>query len=245
MLQQQKDLVSGKDIRAMVRTHAASKPYLSNWGGINTGGSKYLLDKSIINPGMYNYHVGSWQNYNHKMIYMVRDIHKVLRSQFLVVLAGEESYQYGIPKNEAHWDTSILVDMTSDAEELVMEIMDYNKQKYTHLDNINALPTDVFDPKKNMHFCTFEGFRDDLSLNVAKLEVFLNTEINASEYPRMNGTLFEWYANQTETYEENSRLFDKWESFIFEYCIDYTKWEKLSDYFESDLLTLYGIKRVY
>lgn len=245
MLKVQPALSSGKDIRAMVRTHAAKEPYLSNWEGIDTTSTKYLLDKSIINPDMYDYHVGNWQNYNNKMIYMVRNIHKVLRSQFLVVLAGEESYQYGIPKNEAHWETHILKDMNAKSEELVIEIMDFNMQKYTHMDNLDSLPHDVFDPKKNMHFCTFEGFVKDLPTQVKRLETFLDMPIDATEYPRMNSTLFEWYAGQTDTYEENSKLFEKWESFIYGYCIDYSKWEKLSEYMGIDLINLYNIKKVY
>lgn len=235
MLKQQKGLTSGKDIRAMVRTHDAGLPYISNWEGIDRSNTRYLLDKSIINPWKYNYYVENWENYQHKMIYMIRNIRKVLKSQFLVVLAGEESYQYGIPKNEKVWDAENLT------EETVKEIMDFNEQKWTHWENLQALPKDVFYKDKNMHFCTFEDFIEDLDTAIGRVEDFLGMEINAEEYPRMNGTLFEWYANQTEDYEANVKRFHEWEDFIYSYCIDLDNWESLCEYTGIDLISKYDL----
>jgi len=239
VLEQQESLTSGKDIRAMVRTHDAEVPYLSNWDGQDLSSTKYLLDKSIINPDKYDYHVGDWQNYNHKIIYMVRNIYKMLKSQFLVVLAGEESYEYNIPKNATTWDVENLT------PEIVREIMDYNKHKYLHHHNLINLPTDVFTKSENIHFCTFEGFIEDLPKQIKSLEKFLGMPICAEEYPRMNSTLFEWYAEQTDQYERNLEAFQKWESYIYNYCIDYPEWKSLSEVMGIDLIALYDIKSSY
>ena len=75
ILDNQSLLTSGIDIRAMVRIHNASKDYMSNWAGMDISNTKYLIDKSIINPNLYDYHVENWTNYNHKMIYMIRNIY--------------------------------------------------------------------------------------------------------------------------------------------------------------------------
>ena len=237
VLQVQDGLTSGRDIRAMVRTHNAGVDYIKNWSGYDLEDTRYLLDKSIIDPTMYNYHVGPWENYQHKMIYMIRNVKKMLRSQFLVVLAGEESYRHMIPKGEGSWEE----DKDSLTEELVMEIMDYNKAKYTHYDNLMALPKDVFDPTKNMFFCTFEGFVQDLQESLARLSGFLEMEIQTDEYPQLNSTFFEWYAGKLDAYEENVALFEQWKDFIYAYCIDPVKWEKLCEYTGIDFINLYSL----
>jgi len=237
LLDSEPHLKSGHDIRAIVRTTNNKQSYISNWRNMDLSNIKYLLDKSIVNPDKYDYHVLNWQNYNHKMIYMIRNIYKMLKSQFLVVLAGEESYEYNIPKFEKTWDVEHI------NEETIKEIMDYNKHKYTHYYNLINLPKDVFDKDKNIFFCTFEDFIDDYEKQITKLEEFLNISITGKEYPKLNSTMFEWYANQTSTYEINVKIFEKYKDFIYDYCIDYDVWEKLSDYIDIDLIDKYGVKK--
>jgi hypothetical protein len=236
VLSAQKELTAGNDIRAMVRKHTESQEYMDNWNGINISETKYLLDKSIINPDKYDYHVGNWRNYDNKMIYMVRDIYKVLKSQFLVVLAGEESYRYGIPKFGKSWDTSNF------SEKDALEVMDYNKQKYTHLYNIKNLPKDVFEPSKNVLFTTFEDFITDTEGEFARVSEFLDSPISHKGYPRENTTEFEWYAGQTTTYAKNSKLFEKYKDVIFDHCVSASEWEELSGITGIDFLTKYRIK---
>lgn len=230
-------LTSGRDIRAMVRKSFTDQEYFSNWKDIDTSQSLYLLDKSIINPSKYDYHVGNWQNYNHKMIYMIRNVYNVLKSQFLVVLAGEASYQYCIPKFGKTW---LIDDKFSEKD--VLEIMDYNVQKYTHLKNIINLPKDVFDISKNVHFCTFESFKDDTENEFKKLESFLEISLDAKIYPKKNSTAQDWYASQADTYEQNVKLFEKWKDFIYEIFVSKTDYEQLSEITGIDFISLYNIK---
>ena len=236
-LSQQSDLVPGQNIRAMVRQSFTGEDYFSNWDGIYTKNARYLLDKSIINPQKYDYHVGSWQHYNHKMIYMIRNIYKVLRSQFLVVLAGEASYQYNIPASSKKW----VVDDTF-SEEHVAKIMDYNKQKYTHYENIINLPQDVFQIGNNVHFCTFESFKDNTEQEFRRLESFLDIELDVTEYPHKNTTEYEWYAEQTSTYKRNLELFEKYKEYIYSICINKQHYERLSELTNIDFISLYDIR---
>lgn len=237
LLSNQDGFVKGNDIRAMVRRYSKEQDYFKNWDGIDTSNAKYLLDKSIIFPDKYDYHVGNWEKYNHKMIFMFRNIYKVLKSQFLVVLAGEESYQYNIPKFAKKW---VVDDNFSEKD--VIEIMDYNKQKYTNFHNITRLPNDVFNLDKNMFFCTFEDFVDDTNNQFDRLEEFLDIELNTREYPKLNSTKFEWYAEQTSTYERNLQLFEKYKDFIYGMWINKREYELLSDMTGIDLIQKYGIK---
>lgn len=237
VLSKQDGLTAGNDLRAMVRKYSKEQDYFENWNGKDISNSKYLLDKSIINPNKYDYRVGEFQNCNHKMIYMFRNIYNVLKSQFLVVLAGEESYQYNIPKFAKKW----VVDENF-SEKDVAEIMDYNKQKYTHLTNISNLPKDVFDLDKNVYFCTFENFISDTENEFNKLGKFLEIDINAKEYPRENCTEFEWYAEQTTTYKRNLELFEKYKDYIYSTWVKKEEWEKLSELTKIDFISLYNIK---
>lgn len=236
-LSQQPELVPGQNIRAMVRQSFTGEPYFSNWDGIYTKNAKYLLDKSIINPKKYDYHVGDWKNYNHKMIYMIRNIYKVLKSQFLVVLAGEASYQYNIPQFAKTWTVDDKF-----SEEQVLQIMDYNKQKYTHYHNIKNLPMDVFDMKTNVHVCTFEGFTENTATEFSRLEHFLDMELDVKEYPHKNKTEYEWYSEQTSTYKRNLELFEKYKDFIYKQYIDVHEYEKLSELTGIDFISLYNIR---
>ncbi len=236
LLSNQDGFIPGNDIRAMVRKYSKEQEYFDNWNGIDITNNKYLLDKSIVNPDKYNYHVLDWQDYNHKMIFMFRNIYKVLKSQFLVVLAGEESYQYNIPKFGKKWDAENLT------EETVAEIMDYNKQKYTNLHNLENLPKDVFDFKKNIFFCTFEDFVNDTSNQFDKLEDFLDVKLNTREYPKLNSTRFEWYAEQTSTYERNLELFEKYKDFIYSTWVNKDEYLKLSELTGIDLVGKYKIR---
>jgi hypothetical protein len=237
VLSQQEGLIKGHDDRAMVRKYSKNQDYLKNWHNIDISKHKYLLDKSIINPDKYDYHVSNWHNHNHKMIHMFRNIYNVLRSQFLVVLAGEESYQYNIPKFGKKW----IVDENF-SETDVLEIMNYNKQKYTHFYNISNLPKDVFDVNENILFCTFEDFINDTTNQFKKVENFIDTKIIVDSYPRENNTEFEWYAEQTTTYQRNLKLFEKYQDFIYNECVKLEEWEKLSELTKIDLISKYGIK---
>ena len=232
-------LMSGSDIRAMVRTHNAQKDYISNWKGIDLSNTKYLLDKSIINPQKYNYKVLDWKNYQHKLIYMIRNVHNVLKSQFLIVLAGEESYQYELNKNHTKWDINNF------DENIARLVIDYNKQKYDHYNNLIALDKQVFDFQKNVYFCTFEDFKDNTKESFSNLGQFLNIELNYNTLPRLNGTKQDWYPNREEEYIINQKLFDKYKDFIYNHCINYIEWEKLSEMTQIDFINLYNIKRVY
>jgi len=223
----------GKDIRAMVRSYSNPQDYFDNFSKQEIKNAKYLVDKSIINPFKYDYHVGDYKN--HKLIYMIRNIYNMLKSQFLIVLAGEESYQYNIPKFKKKWDNKNLT------EEMVKEIMDYNKQKYIHYDVISNLPKDVFH-KDNTLFCTFEDFIDDTNNQFNRLEEFLDISLNSHEYPRVNSTRFEWYANSTTEYEYNTQQFEKFKDFIYDYCIDKEVWRKLSEITGIDFISKYNIK---
>lgn len=235
--QQTFDLVPGKNIRAMVEQSFTGNDYFDNWDGIYTDRARYLLDKSIINPSKYDYHVGEWRNYNHKMIYMIRNIYNVLKSQFLVVLAGEASYQYNIPQFSKKW----VVDENF-SEQQVLEVMEYNKQKFTHFHNITTLPKDVFDTKKNIHFCTFESIRENTEHEFKRLEQFLDIDLDVTDYPRKNSTEYEWYAEQTTTYKRNLELFEKYKELIYERYINKEEYEKLSYITGIDFISLYGIK---
>ena len=168
---------------------------------------------------------------------MFRNIYKVLKSQFLVVLAGEESYQYNIPKFGKKWIVN-----ENFSEKDVQEIMDYNKQKYTNYHNLINLPKDVFDFKKNMFFCTFEDFVNDTNNQFDRLEDFLDIELNTREYPKLNSTRFEWYAEQTTTYERNIKLFEKYKDFIYSTWVQKEEYQKLSELTGIDFINLYGIK---
>ena len=236
LLCKQEGFIAGKDIRPMVRRYSNNQDYFANWDNIETN-VKYLLDKSVIFPDKYDYHVGNHQNYNHKMIFMFRNIYNVLKSQFLVVLAGEESYKYNIPKFAKKW----IVDENF-SEKDVIEIMNYNSQKYTNYHNLMTLPKDVFDFDKNMFFCTFEDFINDTNNQFDRLEDFLDIELNTREYPKLNSTRFEWYAEQTATYERNLELFKKYKDFIFETWVQKDEYQKLSELTGLDLINLYGIK---
>jgi hypothetical protein len=234
-LANQKSLTPGNDIRSMVRKHTEEQDYFDNWNEVDTANTKYLLDKSIINPDKYDYHIGNWRNHNHKMIYMVRNIYNMLKSQFLVVLAGEESYRYGIPKFGKTWDRNNFT------EENAIEVIEYNKQKYTHYHNITNLPKDVFDPRKNILFTTFENFITDTDKEFDKVSNFINIDIKHDGYPRENSTQFEWYSEQTSTYKENLVLFEKYKELIYDHCIDISEWAALSDIMEIDLIKQYNI----
>jgi hypothetical protein len=232
-------LMSGHDIRGMARTHNAQKEYTSNWDGIDLSNTKYLLDKSIINPSKYNYKVMDWENYRHKLIYMIRNIHKVLKSQFLIVLAGEESYQYQIGKHVTKWDIKNF------DEKMVKLVIDYNKQKYSHYQNIMALDKNVFDLNVNTYFCTFEDFKSRTSESFKDLGNFIGLDLNIDTLPRLNGTKEDWYEGKNKEYEFNKKLFDEYENLIYNYCIDYDEWYKLSEIADIDFLGMYGIKRYY
>jgi hypothetical protein len=230
-------LTVGHDVRAMVRSVNNGTPYMNNWKDIDLSDSRYLIDKSIINPKFYDYHIEDWENYNHKMIYMIRNIYKAVRSQFLVVLAGEESYEQCIPKGATNWNVENL------NEESVRNIMDYNKQKYTHYQNIIDLPADVFKLGENLRFFTFEDFIDTPRIQFDKLEEFLDIKIDEDIYPKENATLTDWYAGKEHIFKRNEDLFDKWKDFIYDYCIKYEEWSKLCDLTGFDLLTRYDIKK--
>jgi hypothetical protein len=238
MLTDQEEFCSGLNMRAMVQSFNLNQKYIKNRQGVDRSKAKakFLADKSIINPRLYNYHVLNWENYAHRMIYMVRNIRKVLKSQFLVVLAGEESYQFGIPANEKQWDVDNI------NEQMVREIMDFNSQKYTHYDNLIHLPKDVFDFKVNVHFCSFEDFIEDLKKAVAALEEFLLVEIKADTYPQMNSTFFEWYSERVGDYERNVKIFEEWEDFIYDYCINKEDWERFSELSGVDYITKYNLE---
>lgn len=236
ILANQKELVAGNDIRAMVRKHTNDQSYFDNWKGVDTTEAKYVLDKSIINPDKYNYYVGNWHGYNHKMIYMVRNIYNMLKSQFLVVLAGEESYRYGIPKFGKTWDRENFT------EENAIEVIEYNKQKYTHHYNLINLPKDVFVPKKNILFTTFENFISDTDKEFERVSDFIGVDIQHTGYPKENNTEFEWYAEQTSTYNENLILFEKYKDVIYDHCINLNEWDELSEMMGIDLINLYNIK---
>lgn len=237
VLENQPSLVRGHDIRAMVAADFNDSEYFDNWNGIDTTSARYLLDKSIINPLKYNYHVGNWEHYNHKMVYMIRNTYHVLRSQFLIVLAGEASYQYCIPKHARTWNTE-----GEFTEADVMEVLDYNSQKVRHLENIQNLPPDVFDIKRNVHFCTFEDVRADTKREFDKLEQFLDIELDYNEYPHVNKTYYDWYADNTDKYEANVALFEKHKDFIFDHYVNRAEYERLSEIVGIDLVTLYEIK---
>lgn len=239
LLAKQTGLICGHNIRALVVADRNNQSYMDNWKDIDISNSKYIIDKSIINPDKYNYKIQDWENYNHKMIYMIRNIHKMLKSQFLVVLAGEESYQYNIPKFKKFWDVDNL------NEDMVKEIMDYNKQKYTHYYNLINLPKDVFDFNKNIMFCTFEDFINDQNNQFERLESFLDIKLESKDYPELNSTQFEWYSENTSSYERNVKEFDKWKDFIYNYCINYEEWEKLCQLTNIDFITKYNIKQKY
>lgn len=237
LLAKQEGLVKGHDIRAMVSADFEDTDYFANWSNINTTNAKYLLDKSIINPLKYDYHVGEWQNFNHRMIYMIRDIYKVLRSQFLIVLAGEASYQYCIPKHAKTWNTGDHF-----GEQDVIEVLNYNRQKVMHLENIKALPPDVFDLRKNVYFCTFENMKENTKEEFGHLERFLGVPLNHLEYPHVNRTYCDWYAENTKLYEQNLSLFEKHKEFIYDHFVKKEEWEELSEIIGIDLVSLYGIK---
>lgn len=236
-LLEHKEIRAGKAIRAMVQSHFNGTPYFDNWNGIETDSVKYLADKSIINPALYDYRVGNWQNYNHRMIYIVRNIYKVLRSQFLVVLAGEASYQHCIPKGGKIWPDAD--DMT---EADVMEVLAYNEQKFTHFDNLTALPQDVFKAGRNLHLCTFESFVTDAPGAFRRLDEFLGLDLGITTLPRDNETLGDWYYGDEELLEKNSRVFDKYSDLIFAKYVKKAEFERLSEMFGVDLVALYGVK---
>ena len=124
---------------------------------------------------------------------------------------------------------------------MIKEIIDYNKNKYTHYNNLINLPKDVFDKNKNMFFCTFESFIDDFEFQINQLEEFIGIDIVCEKYPKINTTLNDWYDEQTSLYNQNLAIFDKWEDFIYDYCISIHEWEKLSEYMNIDLISLYNI----
>lgn len=229
-------LCAGKDIRAMVCSDFSNTEYFNNWDGLDTQDCRYLLDKSIINPIRYDYKVGSWQNYQHKMIYMFRDIRSVLRSQFLVVLAGEASYQHCIPANAKVWD----IDENS-SESDILNVLEYNEQKFTHFENIQSLPNDVFDPNRNMFFCTFEDFKADTTKELARLSRFIGVEITVSDYPHLNKTAADWYQGNTEKYDTYQKVFNKFSDVIYNKYIDISKYERLCDITGIDLIEKYKL----
>lgn len=231
------EIVAGRAIRAMVASRFDAKPYFQNWDGVDCSKAKYLADKSIINPALYDYHVGAWENYNHRMIYIVRNIYKVLRSQFLVVLAGEASYQHCIPKGEKAWPAA--EDMT---EADVFEVLAYNDQKFTHYKNLLGLPTDVFMPGRNLHLCTFESFVADAPAAFAKLDEFLGLDMGITALPRDNETLADWYYGDEDLLQKNAAVFDKYSDLIFAKYVKKAEFERLSEMFGVDLVALYGIK---
>lgn len=231
------EIVSGRAIRAMVTSHFNGTPYFDNWNGVDTSGAKYLADKSIINPALYDYRVGNWQNYNHKMIYVVRNIYKVLRSQFLVVLAGEASYQHCIPKGGKTWPNA---DEMTEAD--VMEVLAYNEQKFTHYQNLTTLPKDVFKLGTNLHLCTFESFVADAPAAFGRLSEFLDTDLGITELPRDNETLGDWYYGDEDLLQKNSAVFDKYSDLIYSKYVSKAEFERLSEMFGVDLVALYGVK---
>jgi len=188
-----------------------------------------------VNPFKYNYHLLDWEDYQHKMIYMIRNIYKVLKSQFMIVLAGEESYQYQIDKFGKTWDTENV------NEEMIIDIIDHNKQKYTHNHNLINLPQDVFLRGRNMYFCAFEDFISDFDRSRSGLEEFIGVKITATEMPHMNDT-HEWYGDNDELYQRNLALFNEWKDYLFEYCVVKSEWEKLSEYTEIDFVSKYSIQ---
>lgn len=231
------EIVSGRAIRAMVTSHFNGTPYFDNWNGVDTSGAKYLADKSIINPALYDYRVGNWQNYNHKMIYVVRNIYKVLRSQFLVVLAGEASYQHCIPQGGKTWPNA---DEMTEAD--VMEVLAYNEQKFTHYQNLTTLPKDVFKLGTNLHLCTFESFVADAPAAFGRLSEFLDTDLGITELPRDNETLGDWYYGDEDLLQKNSAVFDKYSDLIYSKYVSKAEFERLSEMFGVDLVALYGVK---
>lgn len=236
-LLEHKEICAGKAIRSMVQSHFNSTPYFDNWNDIDVSEAKYLADKSIINPSLYDYHVGNWQNYNHRMIYIIRDIYKVLRAQFLVVLAGEASYQHCIPKGSKIWP-----DAEKMTEADVLEVLAYNEQKFTHYKNITNLPQDVFKQGKNLHLCTFESFQMDPVESFAKLDNFLDLNLGISTLPHDNETLRDWYYGDEELLNRNNAVFDKYAPMIYEKYVNPTEYKQLSELFGVDLINLYGIK---
>ena len=230
-------IVPGKAIRAMVTSHFQKTPYFENWNGIDCSQAKYLADKSIINPGLYDYHIGNWQNYNHKMIYVIRNIYNVLRSQFLVVLAGEASYQHCIPRGEKLWPSA--EEMT---ESDVFEVLEYNEQKFTHLKNLENLPKDVFQLNNNLHLCTFESFVKDAESSFNTLGEFLGVDLDIKELPRDNETLNDWYYGDEDLLEKNSEVFDKYSDMIYSRYVVKSDFERLSEMFGVDLISMYGVK---
>jgi hypothetical protein len=238
ILSEQPELCAGNNIRAMVCSTFNKADYFANWDGVAvTDEHKYLLDKSIINPSMYDYHVGDWVNYNHKMVYMFRNIYDVIRSQFLVVLAGEASYQYCIPKDAKSWS----IDLTSTIDE-VMEVLDYNEQKFTHLDNIKKLPADVFDIKKNVYFCTFEDFKNDTDATCKSLSEFIGIPIDIEEYPHLNKTADDWYKDNDKQLEVYKQVFDKYKDEIYAKYVSKDDYIELSELIGIDLVSKYCIK---
>ena len=232
-----KEVRVGRALRAMVQAHFSGMPYFDNWNGVDVNDARYLVDKSIINPALYDYRVGNWQDYNHRMIYIVRNIYKVLRSQFLVVLAGEASYQHCIPKGEKLWPAA--EDMT---EADVMEVLAFNEQKFTHYDNLMALPQDVFMLGRNLHLCTFESFVTDPVAAFSSLEGFLGLDLGITELPHDNETLADWYCGDEDLLARNSAVFDKYRDLIFDKYVKKSEFERLSEMFGTDLIALYGIK---
>lgn len=236
-LLEHKEVRAGRAIRAMVQSHFYRTPYFANWDGIDTIGAKYLADKSIINPALYDYHVGKWKNYHHRMVYIVRNIYKVLRSQFLVVLAGEASYQHCIPKGAKVWPNA--EDMT---EADVLEILAYNEQKFTHFQNLTNLPGDVFKQGRNLYLCTFESFVTDSEKAFAGLESFLDLNLGINALPRDNETLSDWYFGDEALLKRNAAVFDKYSDLIYSKYINRLEFERLSEMFGVDLISLYGVK---
>lgn len=231
------EIVAGRAIRAMVQHHFTGAPYFDNWSGVDVSQAKYLADKSIINPALYDYRVGAWENFNHRMVYVVRNIYKVLRSQFLVVLAGEASYQHCIPKGEKLWPDAD--DMT---EADVLEVLAYNEQKFTHYQNLAGLPSDVFQIGRNVHLCTFESFVADAGAAFGRLDEFLGLDLGITTLPRDNETLGDWYYGDEELLEKNSRVFDKYSDLIYSKYVKKAEFERLSEMFGVDLVALYGVK---
>jgi len=234
LLSQLNGLKTGHNIRAMVYAYDNGKDYLSNWDGIDLSNTKYLLDKSIINPDKYNYHIQDWRNYQHKMIFMIRNIYDVLKSHFLATLAGEEDYATG--KIFDQWDIDNITEKDIDS------IMSINKHKYLHYHVLSNLPKDVFDKDRNMFFCSFEDVKNNEEVELHKLENFIGIKFNSYTLPHLNKT--ESRYNNFDLYKKALNIFNEYKDMIYSKYINYDEWEWLCNYTNIDFISKYNIKEV-
>lgn len=235
MLNGNHDLISGNHIRGLYVADRDKKDYLENWNGFDLTKCKYLLDKTIINPFYYDYHILNWQNYGHKMIYMIRNIYDVLKTHFIVNLSGKEII-YDDLDTEMKWNIETIDDLT---EKDIIELMNYNKFKHTHYECIINLPEDVFKIDKNILFISFEDVNNNTESSLQKVEEFIGTTLINRELPHHNKEET-WYVD-TKEYKKVLKAFEKWKDFIYDIFVDYEEWYKLSELTKINFIDKYNI----